>query len=92
MYGFRKYAPKASPGTEVEDAATLPSFLGDKHLLHGANVILSAKEELQHLVLELGALGGVRRARVGGRWAHSGLLIVCGEHVALAEGIETPPV
>lgn len=29
---------------------------------------------------------------MGGRWAHPYLFLVCGEHVALAEGVETSPV
>lgn len=74
---FRKDVPKATPGTEVEDAAALLSFLGGQHLLNGANVVISAKEELQHLVQQLGALGGCEEGgHAGGRWAHADLLLV----------------
>lgn len=56
-YGCPGDAPQATAGTEIEDAATVSSFLGCQHLLHGTHVILPAKEELQHPVLQLGALG-----------------------------------
>ena len=64
--GVVKDAPKATAGSQVEHPATLSSVLGGEHLMDGANVILSAKEKLQHPVLELGALGGgVRRGGKG---------------------------
>lgn len=53
-----EYAPKATAGAQVEDAAALLSLFGGENLFHGAHVVLSAKEELEHAVLELGALGG----------------------------------
>ena len=69
---FGEYAPEATTGPEVEDAATLPAVLRDEDLGHWANVVFSAKEELQHAVLELGALEGIRRA-VGGWRVPGGL-------------------
>lgn len=70
-YGCPGDAPQATAGTEVEDAATFSSFLGCQHLLHGTNVILPAKEELQHPVVQLGALEGCDGG--GAAWEGDGL-------------------
>lgn len=86
-------APAAATGPQVEHATALSPFLGGQNLWDGANVILSAKEELKHPMVELAALWRDERVAGGmGDGAYPDLLLVCGKHVALAEGVETPPV
>lgn len=90
---FAQDAPEAAAGAEVEDATAFLTLPGGQHLWHRANVILAAKQELEHAVLELRALGGGHEGVMGEReGAHVDLLLVSGEHVSGTEGVEASPV